>query len=49
MCNATKMAGRDGVTISNQPTSTPGISKQAGDSQSSAGYLIICRWLLWSK
>ena len=44
MCNATKMAGRDGVTISNQPTPTTGISKQASDSQSSAGYLITFHW-----
>ena len=28
---------------------TAGVSKQAGDRRSSAGYLIVCRRLLWSE
>ena len=29
--------------------SLPGISKRAGDCRSSAGYLIACHWLFWTK
>ena len=49
LCPVWSLCGHFFLNINFSPLQKAGVSKQAGDRRSSAGYLIVCRRLLWSE